>query len=267
MSYAIARFRKLTRGSFFNDALKSDHHAIAFDSDRNFYQNFDAATRKIRFIDGDPEKDLEELVLHIIRWRRPEQSQKIQQPKKIRVDAVFCIEFLLTASPNYFRPNNPAQCGYYETQKLEAWFALNKEWLEKQYGKYIVRAELCLNKATPHICAYFVPWDEKGQLRCNHFTSVRQNLRDFQNSYFEVMQRLGLKRGTNSSRSDDQNINDFYLIVEKGIDLVPIYPSLQQDGQYDECSIKDLIKENRKLKQRIKELEVENYNWKQLMSG
>ncbi len=123
---------------------------------------------------------------------------------------------------------------------------------------------------TPHIHAYFVPLDEKGQLRCNHFFDGRQKMRDFQESYFASVQHLGLERGIQGSLAKHQDIKDFYRIVEEGKDLNSDLTIAQmrakaadrdralQSKSSMERTAKRLVKENESLRQRIQELEAEN---------
>ncbi|MEY2831873.1 MAG: hypothetical protein RLZZ574_1131, partial [Cyanobacteriota bacterium] len=75
----------------------------------------------------------------------------------IRKNAVLCVEMLLTASPEYFRPDNPSQAGYYEPERLADFQQAVHNWLDKEYGDRLVRAELHLDESTPHVHAYFVP--------------------------------------------------------------------------------------------------------------
>ena len=98
--------------------------------------------------------------------------------RKIRPDAVHCVEFLLTASPEYFRPNNPADYGGYDPTRLDQWKQETVKWLKQEYGDKIVRAELHLDEATPHIHAFLVPLDERGQLNCRGiFGERKKNVR------------------------------------------------------------------------------------------
>ena len=70
----------------------------------------------------------------------------------------------------------------------------------------VVRAELHLDEMTPHIHAYFVPLDEKGQLRCNHFFNGQQKMRAFQDSYYDAVEHLGLERRIKGSLAKHQDI-------------------------------------------------------------
>jgi len=146
----------------------------------------------------------------------------------------------------------------------------------EKYGDLIVRAELHLDEMTPHIHAYFVPLDDRGQLRCNHFFDGREKMREFQDSYYAAMQHLGLERGIKGSVAKHQDIKDFYCIVEEGRDLEKnqLTPEQLKAKAADrdravqkksemEVTAKRLVKENEALQQRIKELETENFKERQ----
>ena len=146
MGYAIARTKKLKRGNLSGSAAHVERERIT--------PNADSQKQNLTLIDRDPEKKLDQLVHDTIGQHK--------QKRKIRTDAVYCVELLLTASPDYFRPDNPTQGGYYEQEKLDAWMNATQEWLNTQYGNRIVRAELHKDEMTPHVHAYMVPLDEKG---------------------------------------------------------------------------------------------------------
>ncbi|MFN6499010.1 MAG: MobV family relaxase [Nostoc sp. DedQUE01] len=262
MSYAIARLKKLKRGNISGSA---SHTARERET-----PNADPTQKNIRFIGSlDPEERLEDLVLAKI--------AEHEQRRKIRTDAVYCVELLLSASPSYFRPNCPTLAGYYEPQKLDGWLEATKEWLADEYGSRIVRAELHLDEATPHIHAYFVPLDDEGQLRCNHFFDGRQKIHAFQDSYYDTMRLIGLERGIKGSKAKHQDIKDFYRIVEQGRDLEVDELSAAQlkakaadrdraneRKQEMEATAKALAFENEQLRQRIEQLEKDKQQLRKL---
>ncbi|MBW4503332.1 MAG: plasmid recombination protein [Scytonema hyalinum WJT4-NPBG1] len=256
MAYAIARLAKLKKGNLSGSAA---HTARTRPT-----PNADAAKQNLRFIGStDSEEKLEDLVQAKI--------DSYKQKRKIRTDAVYCVELLLTASPSYFRPDDPTNGGYYEEDKLKAWFDAAQNWLTLQYGSRIVRAELHLDEVTPHIHAYFVPLDEFGQLRCNHFFDGRQKMRAFQDSHYAAMQHLGLERGIKGSVAKHQDIKDFYRIVEEGRDLDTgeLSPeqlqakaadrdrAVKKKAEMEETTLR-LVKDQELLQQRIQQLEAEN---------
>ena len=262
MAYAIARLKKLKRGNISGSA---SHTARERET-----PNADPTQKNIRFIGSlAPEERLEDLVLAKI--------GDSEQKRKIRTDAVYCVELLLSASPSYFRPNCPAQADYYEPQKLDEWLEATHQWLADEYGSRIVRAELHLDEATPHIHAYFVPLDDEGQLRCNHFFDGRQKIHEFQDSYYNTMRLIGLERGIRGSKAQHQDIKDFYRIVEEGRDLeVDELSAAQlkakaadrdranQRKQEMEATAKALSLENDQLRRRIEQLEQDNQQLRKL---
>lgn len=261
MAYAIARLAKLKKA---NLAGSADHTARTRPT-----PNADPTKQNIRFIGNtDPLEKLEDLVLALIK--------QYTQKRKIRPDAVYCVELLLTASPSYFRPDDPTNGGYYEEDRLRDWSYAVQQWLGEEYGDRIVRAELHLDEMTPHIHAYFVPLDDRGQLRCNHFFDGRQKMREFQDSHYAAMQHLGLERGIKGSVAKHQDIKDFYTIVEEGRDLelgelsaeqltakaADRDRAVQKKSEMEQTALL-LVKENERLQQRIQELEAENFKWRQ----
>lgn len=242
MPYAIARIAKLKQSNLGGSGMHTSRQ-------RNT-PNADLEKQNIRIIgDTDSQKNLNQLVLDKI-------SQHPQQ-RKIRPDAVYCVEFLLTASPQYFRPDNPTDGGYYQQDRLEAWTDASKQWLEKQYDDRIVRAELHLDEMTPHIHAYFVPLDENGQLRCHHFFNGRYKLQKFQDSYCNAVKHLGLERGIKGSLSGHLDIKQFYQIVEEGKDLE--ISSLNQNQITNKAADRDrAVKQKQEMEATAQRLALEN---------
>ncbi|MEM6404733.1 MAG: plasmid recombination protein, partial [Cyanobacteria bacterium P01_D01_bin.116] len=106
MAYAIARVAKLKKANLGGSGA---HTSRSKDT-----PNADPTKQNIRFIgDVDSKENLEQLVLNKI--------GQYKQKRKIRTDAVYCVEILLTASPEYFRPQDPTNGGYYEEGKVTTW--------------------------------------------------------------------------------------------------------------------------------------------------
>jgi hypothetical protein len=258
MAYAIARIKKLKRGNLAGSEAHTARERETPNADRN--------KKNIRFIGSNSSAEtLDQLVI-----------QKIgEQQRKIRPDAVYAVEILLTASPEYFRPDCSTQAGYYEADKVQAWLTASKQWLEENYSDRIVRAELHLDEATPHIHAYFVPLDEQRQLRAEHFFDGRQKMRKFQDSYSAATEHLGLERGIKGSKAQHQDIKDFYSIVNVGIEpnsklsvsqmqaKAADRERAQSRKQELERTAKALAQENERLQQRIQELEAAKNQWLQ----
>ncbi|WP_414571786.1 MobV family relaxase [Nostoc sp. CCY 9925] len=254
--YAIARTKKLKR----HNLAGSEAHTARMRET----PNADSSKQNIRLIGSTEQNErLEDLVLATI--------AQYKQKRKIRTDAVYCVEILLTASPQYYRPDDPTRAGYYHEDKLKQWVDANLKWLRETYQDRIVRCELHLDEATPHLHAYLVPLDKDGQLRCNHFFDGRQKMMAFQDDYHTAMQHLGLERGIKGSKAQHQDIKDFYRIVEEGKDLEPGKLTSQQlqakaadrdrairKKKEMEATAKQLVKENEALEARIQQLSAEN---------
>ena len=170
MPYAIARIAKLKSGNL----ASSEYHTKRVRET----PNANPEIKNIRFI-GQSDTAHSQNLETIVRQRIGSQT--------IRKNAVLCVEILLTASPEYFRPFDPSKAGAYQPQLLDEWKQAVRQWLDDQYGDRIVRAELHLDEATPHIHAYLVPLDERGKLNCRGLFGGRSKMSKFQDSYAEAM--------------------------------------------------------------------------------
>jgi Plasmid recombination enzyme len=174
----------------------------------------------------------------------------VPQQRKIRTDAVHCVEILLTASPEYFRPDDPSKYGDYQADKLADWTAATVDWLKQKYGDKIVRAELHLDEATPHIHAYLVPTDENGQLNCKKIFGGRAKMFAFQDSYAAATKHLGLERGVRNSQAEHTTIKDYYSVVNAASQQVN--SNDLQAVQARSVAYAQMQKEHQELKQRLK---------------
>jgi len=249
MAYGICRIQKLKAGSVSGSALHTNRE--------RYTPNADPEKQHVRIIgelDSPKTPDLETLV----RQRIGDQT--------IRKNAVLAVEFLLTASPEYFRPDDPGRAGHYEPQRLEDFQHQACEWLTNNYGDRIVRAELHLDEATPHIHAYLVPLDEKGKLNCRAlFGGSRYRLSELQDSFALAMVPLGLERGIKGSRATHTEVKEYYKAVtqspDSSLDLATIHHQLAdrrralKEKLEMERTAKALAAEKEVLQQRVRDLE------------
>ena len=212
MAYGICRIQKLKAGA----VGRSAQHT----SRKRETPNADPEKQHIRII-GQPDNpntpDLETLVRQHI------------GDQTIRKNAVLAVEFLLTASPEYFRPDDPSRAGYYEQQRLESFQQKACEWLQTRYGSRIVRAELHLDESTPHIHAYMVPLDEKGKLNCRALLGgSRYRLSELQDDFALAMKPLGLSRGIKGSRAKHTEVRKYYAAINQQPDASLDIQTMQQ---------------------------------------
>ncbi|HEY9659586.1 MAG TPA: plasmid recombination protein, partial [Allocoleopsis sp.] len=136
MPKAIARIAKLKGGHLGGSLAASEQHT---NRDRDT-PNANPEVDNLRFIglpDTEDDRDLQTLVM-----------QRIGN-QKIRKNAVLCVEMLLTTSPEFFRPDDPARAGHYERDRLDLFQQTLHQWLNDTYGDRIVRAELHLVDILP----------------------------------------------------------------------------------------------------------------------
>lgn len=243
MAYGIARIAKLKAGNI----NASELHV-------NRERNTPNANEQVTNIRLIGERDLRRLD-DAVRDRIGDQT--------IRKNAVLCVEMLLTASPEYFRPQEPSRAGYYEAQKLSDWQQAVTRWLDQEYGNRLVRAELHLDESTPHIHAYLVPLDERGKLNCRGIFGGRQKLSQFQDSYAAAMSPLGLERGIKGSRAKHTKLKQYYAAVNSASTQV-IDPKIMEqqladrsqaikDKQQALITAKSLSRKNQQLQQRLQQ--------------
>ncbi len=199
MPNAIARITKLKQANL----AGSEQHTHR----TRATPNADATKPNRRLMDAGETMSLTELVRSRI------------GPQPIRKNAVLCVEILLTASPEYFRPEAPGQAGEWRGDRLEQFQWAVQDWLTQTYGDRIVRAELHLDEATPHIHAYLVPLDERGKLNCRGLFGDRAKPRQFQDSYAQALEPLGLSRGIRGSRATYTQVKEYYEAVTQSPDL------------------------------------------------
>ena len=118
--------------------------------------------RTIRTPNADPNRTEDNL--HTV--EDPEavkQAIKDRLPEKRRSDAVLCIEYLVTASPEWEG---------WGTDKEVEFFERAGQWLIDKHGKEnIAGMSIHMDETTPHLVAYVVPIDQRGKLNCKEFLS------------------------------------------------------------------------------------------------
>ena len=249
MAYGICRIQKLKAGSVGRSAK---HTSRKYDT-----PNADPTKQHIRIIGSPDSPDIPDLET-LVRQHIGEQT--------IRKNAVLAVEFLLTASPEYFRPDDPARAGYYEPKRLEDFQQSACQWLVNRYGDRIVRAELHLDESTPHIHAYMVPLDEQGKLNCRALLGgSRYRLSELQDDFAQAMAVLGLERGIKGSKAKHTEISKYYAAVNSEPDANLDIDSMQQlvadrqraikSSAQMEQTAKALALELERSQQRIRELE------------
>jgi len=131
-------------------------------------------------------------------------------PEKRRKDAVLAVEYVMTASPEWFDKATPEQ--------EKAFFQRSLQWLADKYGAdRIVTASIHRDEATPHLSAFVVPLTQDKRLSAKEFIGSRDKMRADQTSYAGRVADLGLERGIEGSKATHQTIQQHYAAIQQGV--------------------------------------------------
>jgi len=126
----------------------------------------------------------------------------------VRTNAVLALEYVLTASREFFADGDPA--------RVAAWRDASMDWIRGVYGaENVVAAVLHRDEVTPHIQAVVVPIDEQGRLSARSFINGAEKLHAQQTSYAHAVESLGLQRGVQGSVADHQTVQAFYAKIQE----------------------------------------------------
>ncbi|MFY0995726.1 MobV family relaxase [Pseudomonas juntendi] len=142
---------------------------------------------------------------------------KSKLPEKRRSDAVICIEYLITASPEVFKRH-----GGHLDDLGEGYFSDSLAWLRKRHGEAnVLSATVHLDESTPHMVAYVVPRTQDGRLSCRDFLGSPAKLREMQDDFHLVCgSKRGFKRGLKGSKAKHEAVASFYTALTE-FDLAP----------------------------------------------
>lgn len=156
--------------------------------------------------------------------------------------SVVACEILVTSSPEFFRKNK-FEHGAYDEKKTKLWAKDVTEFLKKKYGDNLIRVDLHLDEATPHIHGIFTPIVEKQRkkrmgkkqkeagkkpefytvttLHADSFNQ-RKHYHGLQDELAkEVGKKWGLERGIRGTRAKQQSLKEFWGNMSKALDEVP----------------------------------------------
>ena len=129
-------------------------------------------------------------------------------PEKRRKDAVLAVEYVMTASPDWWKTANK--------QQQQAFFNRSMDWLAAKYGKEnIVAASVHRDEASPHLSAFVVPRTADGRLSAKEFIGNREKMRNDQTSFAQRVADLGLERGIEGSQATHQRVKSYYAALEQ----------------------------------------------------
>lgn len=138
---------------------------------------------------------------------------KNKLPEKRRKDAVLCVEYLITASPDWVGWNRLEEKKYFDDAK---------KWLEDKHGKdNVIATTTHRDESTPHMVAYVVPLVD-GKLNAKKFLGGREKLSKMQTDFAtNVGQSVGLVRGLEGSKAEHQTIKKYYTNIDTAVKMLP----------------------------------------------
>ena len=127
--------------------------------------------------------------------------------KAFRRDGVKVVEYLLTASPEWWAKASP--------KYRAAFFDRARRWLRDKHGAGNVVAEwVHLDERSPHLHAWVVPLHE-GRPNARHFLGGAAKLEGIQDEFAALMQPLGLQRGIRKSKGEHLPVADWWATLDK----------------------------------------------------
>lgn len=133
-------------------------------------------------------------------------------PEKRRKDAVLMVEYMMTASPEWF-------AGATKEDQRD-FFNKSFSWLCDKYGREnVIVATIHNDETTPHMSAFVTPVTKDGRLSAKEFIGNKKKMSDDQTSYAEKVESLGLQRGIKGSNAKHQSIRQYYELVNKELEM------------------------------------------------
>lgn len=122
------------------------------------------------------------------------------QPRK---DSVQAVEFVLTASPDFFK----------DSETTQKWINENISFLKEEFGNNLLNVVLHLDETTPHFHVIITPITQDGRLSCKDLYGGSAKLSALQTRYANKMKPFNLKRGKEKSTAEHTTIKEFYSLI------------------------------------------------------
>lgn len=135
-------------------------------------------------------------------------------PAKRRKDAVLAVEYMMSASPDWWKTASKAQ-------QLD-FFNISHRWLAEKFGRErIIVSTIHRDETSPHLSAYVVPLTADGRLSAKELIGDRHQLSQDQTTYAQAVAHLGLERGLEGSKARHTTIREYYTRVNAPVAKLP----------------------------------------------
>lgn len=133
---------------------------------------------------------------------------------KIRKNAVLAVEYVLTASPDFFKTATK--------DERKKWAERSFKFVEDKHGaSCVLSAVLHFDEKSPHWHILVVPKDKKGKLNARAFFNGREAMSKIQDDYHAQVAGLGLDRGLKGSKAKHQSLKSFYRKINDASKPMP----------------------------------------------
>lgn len=134
-------------------------------------------------------------------------AMRLRWPAKRRKDAVLAIEYVLSASSDWWQSADAAKQSDFVRSSLA--------WLESKYGaENVVYSVLHRDEKTPHLSVFVVP-ERDGKLQAKNYIGNRGQMRHDQTTYTQAIEHLGIERGIERSEAVHVTPSEFYAQLQK----------------------------------------------------
>ncbi|WP_228071996.1 MobV family relaxase [Vibrio parahaemolyticus] len=144
------------------------------------------------------------------------------------------VEFVISATPTYFRENADDH-GVYDVKKTKEWIAANIDYLKNKYGDNLLNVHVHLDEKTPHLHAEVTPIVTKERNRRRTAKQKRNNesagtytvqtfdaknmfdkfsLIKLQDELAESVKHLGIERGIRKLKVDNIPMKEIYKTLD-----------------------------------------------------
>lgn len=164
--------------------------------------------------------------------------------EKVRSNGVLAVEFLMSASPEWWRSSTAEQ--------RRDWIHQSVAWLESEFSREnLAHVQLHVDEKTPHLTGFIVPrvQNPSGEMTLSaaKWLDGRYKLSGLQDRYADAVENLGLQRGARGSNAYHQRPREYIAgMIAAAEDLEP--PVL------DAPSMRDLLDSAKYLERQQKKI-------------
>jgi len=225
MNRVVGRIKKLK----YRDLQNVDNHNRRKTPQKNVDPNGKHFSAYSRYGDVTLQEALEQRISEI----PVEQRTKITKQGTHATTVI--VEFMISATPTYFRENADDH-GVYDKRKTKEWIKANVEFLKEKYGDNLLNIHVHLDEKTPHLHAEVVPIAIKERNRRRTAKQKKNNesagtytvqtfdaktmfnkfeLINLQDELAASVKHLGIERGVKKMKVENISMKEIYKTLDQ----------------------------------------------------